>query len=493
MAINKKLIHFKKYETFNGSQGINGATEPTNGMYGNIPEHSIVFIQDAKKIWTHGQLYDCDQSALEEALSNKANINGDYNEDFEANLLQAASLKVGSIRFEDSGEYPYIDFDGINYANGEVIYFPEYNEQMQSSTLATLDDVSGKVSKSELENYLPKSGGSLTGNLHVGNVKLYKGDEDWNGGIDLVSGSIEASEVNDFSYVQDSQGNNLQEILDTKAGTYTITDFSAYDIDEISKGTYTLQINPSSLEGAIRNNKVILIQHESGMEASPVLDAYIEDQIYLTVMYNSCIYQVFIELDQTVLTSASIDCIYNKTDLITDSVTISNAMTITKDANDYAHLNISEGLIVDNIIEWKDGSTTVASIDCDGSASFSDLTVAGKNVTSFLTHHNSNINVVTSLSNVPTNKAVVFAHVGTSQELVFDSSNLVSGRGVHVFIYNNSSTTPITIIPQLDGSTFLCDNVTEFEIPTQSIAEVSMVYLNSSLSGSQKFIRSITV
>ena len=38
------LIHFKKYETFNGNQGINGATEPTNGMYRNIPEHSIVFI-----------------------------------------------------------------------------------------------------------------------------------------------------------------------------------------------------------------------------------------------------------------------------------------------------------------------------------------------------------------------------------------------------------------------------------------------------------------
>ena len=358
------------------------------------------------------------------------------------------------------------------------------------------EELSAKATKTELENYLPKSGGSLTGNLNVGNVHLYPGGEIENGvldkgGIDLINGTIEASEGIGYSFIEDSQGGNLQEALDAKAEIYTITDFSAYDVDNIAKGTYTLQINPSPLESAIRNNKVILIQHEQGMEASPVLDAYIEDQIYLTVMYDSCIYQVFIELDQTMLTSASIDCMYNKTDLITDSVTISNAMTITKDDNDYAHLNISEGLIVDNIIEWKDGSTTVASIDYDGSASFSDLTVAGKNVTSFLTH-NSDINVVTSLSNVPTNKAVVFAHVGTSQELVFDSSNLVSGRGVHVFIYNKT-TTPITIIPQLDGSTYLCDNVTEFEIPTRSIAEVSMVYLSSSLSGSQKFIRSITV
>ena len=60
MAINKKLIHFKKYETFIGNQGINGATSPRDGYYGNIPETSIVFIQDVRQIWTHGQLYDCD-------------------------------------------------------------------------------------------------------------------------------------------------------------------------------------------------------------------------------------------------------------------------------------------------------------------------------------------------------------------------------------------------------------------------------------------------
>lgn len=44
MAINKKLIHFKKYSDFIGSSGINGATSPTNGYYGNIPGNSIVFI-----------------------------------------------------------------------------------------------------------------------------------------------------------------------------------------------------------------------------------------------------------------------------------------------------------------------------------------------------------------------------------------------------------------------------------------------------------------
>ena len=46
MAINKKLIHFNKKESFN--------TELANN---NILNTSIVFIKDSKEIWTHGQLY----------------------------------------------------------------------------------------------------------------------------------------------------------------------------------------------------------------------------------------------------------------------------------------------------------------------------------------------------------------------------------------------------------------------------------------------------
>lgn len=57
MAINKKLIHFKKYSDFIGSAGINGTSQPIDGYYHNIPETSIVFIKDTKQIWTHGQLY----------------------------------------------------------------------------------------------------------------------------------------------------------------------------------------------------------------------------------------------------------------------------------------------------------------------------------------------------------------------------------------------------------------------------------------------------
>ena len=46
MAINKKLIHFKNKENFDN--------EVANG---NILDTSIVFIQDSKQIWTHGEYY----------------------------------------------------------------------------------------------------------------------------------------------------------------------------------------------------------------------------------------------------------------------------------------------------------------------------------------------------------------------------------------------------------------------------------------------------
>lgn len=53
MAINKKLIHFRNKSTF-----------LSNLEAGNILDTSIVFIQDAKQIWTHGTLYDANDAKI---------------------------------------------------------------------------------------------------------------------------------------------------------------------------------------------------------------------------------------------------------------------------------------------------------------------------------------------------------------------------------------------------------------------------------------------
>lgn len=49
MAINKKLIHFQTLANFNAQLSA-----------GNILDTSICFIKDAKKIWTHGEFYNCE-------------------------------------------------------------------------------------------------------------------------------------------------------------------------------------------------------------------------------------------------------------------------------------------------------------------------------------------------------------------------------------------------------------------------------------------------
>ena len=65
MAINKKLIHFNKLSDFESRLAAN-----------EILDTSIVFIKDAKKIYTHGSYYDCDPSDLERSIEEINNTIG---------------------------------------------------------------------------------------------------------------------------------------------------------------------------------------------------------------------------------------------------------------------------------------------------------------------------------------------------------------------------------------------------------------------------------
>lgn len=58
MAIEKKLIHFSKLSDFQ-----------TQLNAGNILDYSIVFIQDAKRIWTRGNYYYCNEVNLDDYLT----------------------------------------------------------------------------------------------------------------------------------------------------------------------------------------------------------------------------------------------------------------------------------------------------------------------------------------------------------------------------------------------------------------------------------------
>lgn len=90
MAINKKLIHFKKEASF----------KPELDS-GNILQTSIVFIQDTKKIWTHGQYYNYDDSTILEKINSLTkndvglgNVDNTSDTNKPVSTAQAAAIKV---------------------------------------------------------------------------------------------------------------------------------------------------------------------------------------------------------------------------------------------------------------------------------------------------------------------------------------------------------------------------------------------------------------
>lgn len=83
MAINKKLLHFKKFSDFNSKKlSANEAnTQYTLGVDGAVttgsPDvlyQSICWIKDTQQQWTHGQLYDCSASE-----GGEENVQSDWN------------------------------------------------------------------------------------------------------------------------------------------------------------------------------------------------------------------------------------------------------------------------------------------------------------------------------------------------------------------------------------------------------------------------------
>lgn len=98
MAIDKKLIHFGKLADFE-----------TQLKAGNILDRSIVFIQDAKKIWTHGTYYDCSEGeATGDEFWYVDDTNGKLTTDYDTEVLgdlQVSRLVTSSIAAYDENEY----------------------------------------------------------------------------------------------------------------------------------------------------------------------------------------------------------------------------------------------------------------------------------------------------------------------------------------------------------------------------------------------------
>lgn len=118
MAINKKLIHFKKKTTF---------TTELNA--GNILDNSIVFIKDTKEIWTHGQLYSCSltEEEINSIIKNSQSISdlttavGNKIDESAANTLISKAigeLTKASVGLDNVTNDPQVKRSEMGEANG---------------------------------------------------------------------------------------------------------------------------------------------------------------------------------------------------------------------------------------------------------------------------------------------------------------------------------------------------------------------------------------
>lgn len=173
MAINKKLIHFRNYSNFISSSGINGTTKPTNGYYHNIPETSIVFIQDTKQIWTHGQLYSC--PFTEEEINQ---------------LLVGSNIKLDGYSEIDS-PIDILATDTVNQAIGKLEDYINSMSELNAILVDTEDvaddpAVNDYITLTQLENRLLNKQDKLVSGT---NIKTINGESILGSGNIAISGS----------------------------------------------------------------------------------------------------------------------------------------------------------------------------------------------------------------------------------------------------------------------------------------------------------------
>lgn len=120
MAINKKLIHFSKQESFDNEVANN-----------NILDTSICFIKDSKSISTHGTIYPTVNWSILDPTNGYEYIDLGL-----PSGLKLATCNIGASSPEDYGDY---------FAWGETSPKAEYTEENNVTNGQQINDFSGDV------------------------------------------------------------------------------------------------------------------------------------------------------------------------------------------------------------------------------------------------------------------------------------------------------------------------------------------------------------
>ena len=145
MAIDKKLIHFKNWNTFISATGVNGDyTKPSSGtedggnaVYGQIKGSSVVFIKDVGKIWTHGKVYDCNNTLpdLSDYITNE-----ELSEAINPISTQLASLTTDNVA-EGNNKY-FTNARALNALTGQT--------SALTASRVLVSNASGKITASSI-------------------------------------------------------------------------------------------------------------------------------------------------------------------------------------------------------------------------------------------------------------------------------------------------------------------------------------------------------
>ena len=141
MAINKKLIHFKKFSDFNLKKlsANEQNTQYTLGVEGDIttgsPDilyQSICWIKDTKKMWTHGTLYAyCDDNISYLTTSDIKTLEGQ-------SLIGSGDLPIPDHTHTLS---QLTDLPEGTYAENDVIYIPNGSVAIGGNTFLFEDGI----------------------------------------------------------------------------------------------------------------------------------------------------------------------------------------------------------------------------------------------------------------------------------------------------------------------------------------------------------------
>lgn len=291
MAIEKKLIHFSKLSDFE-----------TQLNAGNILDYSIVFIQDAKKIWTHGQYYDCNGGNGTSDSPTFLRV-GDADDEAKANFIAVANGEKSADYYICASSIFSAETNGI--ISSLVYTGPTSNPVYVSYTFYESPMSGGKSGKLlKITTTLTTSTSEITTTYE--DVLDAKQDtitdlETIREGAAKGATSVQPDDISEFITAEDvaavATSGSYEDLQDKPV---YITDFdvlSLYNLAQNPVEVGGILYDSQGIANALAANKRVLVPYEISdnvfFRGYAPLVGYVEDLLYFKVITDT--YEIYVE------------------------------------------------------------------------------------------------------------------------------------------------------------------------------------------------------